>query len=503
MTHSVRFFRTSIAGAATLAPRVLLAAFVGVAAFVFGPAGARADTPAFSGRWSATAMRVDWKIGDWGSPCGPRPSGGGTPGGAVTIQQSGSELTLSGTGRSYSTSECWEQFPGLVRVGHTTGPRSWRTICKTPPGDPRQATVVTTLTATSDAQLSFDETGQYQFVLEGQNCTASVRRTRMLTRIPAAVAPTAAPSSPAPKPSAPPARAARCATTGLPERLEVRPSRKLMRPGESFTFRASVVDRAGCPLPITPTWRVVAGTNAVQLDAPGKISIHVDAAESEARLQAAVGDRAVAVVVEIVSRDRYDALLREGSFNAEGESTEAAVARIATESIGTRGTIAREDARGRRLAFVAIVGTLALGLGTLGLLLVRRSRKQRRSALALQSRAAVALPEAPKSSVMLCPTCREEFPPDATFCAFDGNRLVPLVSGRGVGPTGGICPVCGQGYDPGVTTCPKHNEPLVPALVAERRRPAVTHRICPVCGTQFPGDSQFCGTCGAALVPVN
>jgi len=30
-----------------------------------------------------------------------------------------------------------------------------------------------------------------------------------------------------------------------------------------------------------------------------------------------------------------------------------------------------------------------------------------------------------------------------------------------------------------------------------------TKKICPVCGKQYTGDSQFCGGCGAALVPVN
>lgn len=424
----------------------------------------------------------------------------------MTIRQSGSELVMSGSGRTFSTTECWEQYPGLSRVSHASSPRSWRNVCKTSPGDPRQATVITTITATN-TQINFDETGQYQFVVQGQNCTASVRRTRVLTLQhregdpePAA-APSAAPvASAAPRP-APVEK--RCAVTGLPERLEVRPSRKLMRPGESFTFRAGVVDRAGCALGLAPAWRVVTGGNAVELTGAGKVTVAENAPESEARLQASVGDRAVSVVVEIVSGERYDALLQQGSFNAEGESSEAAVARIATGSIGARSTVARDEAQGRKIAFVAIVGTLALALGVLGLFLVRRSRKQAR---AVQAELAAPAAKAGKGKAngKVCPTCREEYPADAEFCAFDGNRLLPF-SGGAVGPAGGVCPVCGQGYDPGVTACPKHQEALVPALVfAERRRvTTVTQKICPVCGTQFPGDSQFCGKCGAALVPVN
>jgi predicted amidophosphoribosyltransferase len=137
-------------------------------------------------------------------------------------------------------------------------------------------------------------------------------------------------------------------------------------------------------------------------------------------------------------------------------------------------------------------------------LLVRRSRKKAREEA---TRAPLVPAGAPPRSTRgkVCPTCRDEYPPEATFCAKDGNRLQPLERGTAVGPTGSVCPICGQGYDPGITVCPKHDEPLVPSLVyAAGRAPVVeTKKICPVCGAQFTGDSQFCGSCGAALVPVN
>lgn len=482
-----------------------LAAFLAFA-FVLLPTGGRAQDSTLAGRWTAPPMRVDWKIGDWGPACGPRPSGGGAPGGTVVIKTQGSELVMSGAGRTYSTSECWEQFPGLTRVSHSAGSGRWNSVCQTPAGDPRQARVATTISRTGDTQIHFDETGQYQFVLEGQNCTASVRRTRTLTllqREGEATAPLL--SAPQAVPSQPPAPTTRCVTKGLPERLEVRPSRKLMRPGEAFTFRAAVVDRAGCGLNIVPTWRVVAGGEALTLLAPGKVQIAENAEETEARLQASVGDRAVSITVEVVSHERYDALLREGGFNAEGESAEAAIARIATESIGTRSSVVREEAEGRKTAFIAVIGGMALAFGLAGLFFLGRSRKQKKAALALPRPTAPPTQSISRRGGNVCPTCREEFPVGAEFCAFDGNRLVPLTSESGIGPTGGVCPLCSQGYDPGVTVCPKHNEPLVPALVHAERRPSLpsTRRICPVCGTQFPGESQFCGKCGAALVPVN
>jgi hypothetical protein len=480
-----------------------------VLALTLSAGTANAQTPTSTARWSASSLRVDWKIGDWGSACGPRPSGGGAPSGIATITPADGELQFRGAGRDYSTRECWEQFPGLTRISHVRTGNSWKNVCQTPPGDPRQAKIVTTVTAAKN-QIQLDETGQYQFVLKGQNCTASVRRTRVYNLLESAAA---APSASAPVARAPePVKAKSCAKPGPAERLEVRPSRKLMRPGESFTFRAVVLDAAGCALGVTPKWRVVTGADAVRVVNAGQVVVSPSAADSEARLQASVGGRAVSVIVEIASRDRYASLLLQGTFNAEGESSEAAVARIASSSIGARSSVAREDPQDRRALFLTILALLALALGLIGFLVLRKARRRHSpaqlaatpvaagAAAALHHTAAVRA-EPPR----ICPTCREEFPSDAEFCAFDGNRLVPMQPQTGLGPTGGVCPVCGQGYDPGVAACPKHNEPLVPALVAaERRRaPGITQKICPVCGTQFPGDGHFCGKCGAALVPVN
>jgi hypothetical protein len=452
-------------------------------------------------------MRVAWNIGDWGPACGPRPSGGGAPAGSVSVQQSGGELSFSGAGRSYSTTECWEQFPGLRRVSHSGGQRGWRSVCKTAANDSRQATIVTTLSAT-DSTITFDETGQYQFVLQGQNCTASVRRSRsyQLVQREGAPPPQPAVSAAAPEATAP-GRA--CAAPGAPLRLEVRPSRKLMRPGEDYTFRAVVLDAQGCVLDRTPLWRVVTKDAAAKLVAPGKIHIDDDAPEGNIDLSATVAGHAANVVVEVASRSRYDALLESGGFNASGESSDAAVAIIASGSIGARAAVARAQARSHKRVFVAVLGAAALVLGLVGLMMTRRARLRRGAGQAEDSPEpeGAAAGVAAKRSARVCPTCREEYPPDAQFCAVDGNRLVSLAdANREPRAAGGICPVCGQGFDPGVLSCPRHDEELVPAAVYLASRAAEAKpgkRICPVCGTQYPGDSQFCGNDGASLVPVN
>jgi predicted amidophosphoribosyltransferase len=109
------------------------------------------------------------------------------------------------------------------------------------------------------------------------------------------------------------------------------------------------------------------------------------------------------------------------------------------------------------------------------------------------------------SGAKACPTCREEFPPEAEFCPNDGNRLVAQVT-LGTGPGGSVCPVCGRGFNPGTQSCPEHGEELIPASAyapARMKTLIVTRTICPVCGTQYTSETRFCGECGAGVVPVN
>jgi len=495
--------------------RVMSLALVGL----LGAPFAQADSPiSFAGQWTASALTTAWSVGDWGDACGPRPSGSSERGGSVSIQQVGADLVVNGLGRSYNTTSCWEPLPGLLRTSHSAGARTWRTTCKSPAGDPRQSNLVTSITALDDNTLVFDETGQYQFVIKGQNCTASARRSRSFRRViagatsPEGVATTAPTTSAAPAAlptAAEPSEGTKastpaCASPGPPARIEVRPSHKLMRPGETFGFGAAVVDARGCALGLVPAFRLEGGPAGVSVTGAGKVSVTEGSEEGEVEVVAAVGARSVRAQLTIVSRERFDAMLAQGGFDPSGASPDAAVARFESGSVGSHGTVLEDDSGRKRALFVGIVGATALALGVVGLLLVGRSR--RRAAAAKTdvriTTSAVPTPRPPA----VCPTCRDEYPPDAQFCPKDGNRLVPLERSAPLGPSGSVCPVCGQGYDPGVGVCPKHDEPLVPPAVYAQSRaaaPVETRKICPVCGAQFGGESQFCGTCGAALVPVN
>jgi predicted nucleic acid-binding Zn ribbon protein len=330
--------------------------------------------------------------------------------------------------------------------------------------------------------MNFDETGQYQFVIKGQNCTASVRRTRSFrliqregeaartqenppkpTRIPTGIE--ASDSPPVKKPKA----QGRCANRGPPARLEVRPARKLMRAGESFQFRPKVLDKKGCLLGKQPVWEVGSGSEAVSLSADGTVDVKADAPEAEVHLKASVSGQSVEVVIEVVPQERYEALLAQRGFNAAGESKDAAAASIASGSIGAQSAVS-QGGSSSRTTFVAITGALALIVGLVGLVLVQR---RRRMAPAPEGPGAVAsmAPASLETTTGLskrCPTCGRQFSGDEQFCTEDAT---PLLFASSVPP------------------------PPAPA--------APTSKICPVCGAQYPSIAEFCGNDGSTLVPVN
>ncbi|WP_155798065.1 hypothetical protein, partial [Sorangium cellulosum] len=171
-------------GRPLLASPALLLALLASSLVAAPRTGAAQELPTLSGAWTASPLTEQWSVAAWGEACGPRPQPQGAPGGAVQIQQQGSELSISGAGRPWSTAACWEQMPGLARSKHSASgdARSWQTRCTTPPNDPRRA-VVTTTTQATDTSIQMVETGQYQFIIQGTTCNASVTRTRTYTLV--------------------------------------------------------------------------------------------------------------------------------------------------------------------------------------------------------------------------------------------------------------------------------------------------------------------------------
>lgn len=553
-------------------PRSLILAlwFTAVVVCGFGRT-ARAESP-FDGKWRQSALREDFTVQKWQTGCGPQPRSSSTGGGeTVSVRAEGDVLSFVGGGRVFRSNQCYDPLPSLVRetYSHAADSRLWRTRCATPPGDPRKTVMQTLVAATSDTHIEVTETGRYEIAHEDGLCVADVRRTRSFDLIqkdtPAAPAsatasapatapaPTAAPPAPKeePKPTS------TCATPGPAARLEVRPSKKLLRAGESFTFRAKVVDRDGCPLVDDVKWtasKEAAGAH-VTVDAKGLVSVPEGTPEGEYGLEATSDGKSAKVTLSISTAANYDALLAKDGLNSAGETDTASVTSFPGASIGSSEVAAEDGHNRRRAIFVAVIGSLVVALGIAYFVLRKRQSKaqaleadtlnryeervretaarneageaeyeaKRRAhdesvraaeeakAKLAQARAArAARTDAPRATAAVaqpaeersCPTCKRTFK-DTLFCPHDGTKL----SDKPAEDLGSslLCPTCKRAFPEGTRTCPEHGDELAPLPGPARAAPvkAAKGKICPSCGARFEGAATFCGKDGTSLVLLN
>ncbi|MBX3206012.1 MAG: zinc ribbon domain-containing protein [Labilithrix sp.] len=537
--------------------RPLFSAAFGMAAalaVVSATSPARADSK-LDGRWKQSALRENFTVQQWlDTGCGPPPQSTSTGGGEVVeVRMEGDELAFVGGGRVYRTNQCYDPMPTLSRETHSRDPngKTWRTRCTTAPTDPRKATLNTLVVATTEAHIDVVETGRYEITLESGRCIADVKRTRSFTRVPDDAAPTATATTAPPKPTAKepdPPRTAACGSPGDPQKLEVRPSKKLLRTGEAFKFRGLVLDAKGCETRTATTWRLTPESEGkgVTVDATGRVTVANEAAEGTVEVVATAAGKDVRVSVEVVSPARYDDLLAQSGLNAAGETDEASSVTIASESLGAGEGRVEDRARERRILFLAIIGGILLVLGVVAVLVVRRSRRavaltreaeerhearvqqvldrrrQREAEHAAQlraheesvvaARAAASRAESERSAAsarppeMVCASCGREQPAGTAFCPHDGAALAP--ASKALARGGGICPVCNKGFGPDVTICPQDKEELLPSpmhAAMVQRAPAAASRgkICPTCGGRFEGSAEFCGKDGTVLVLLN
>ncbi len=544
-------------------------AMTGPAAAQPAPASTTSAAAAIDGKWRQSALREDYTVQQWQSSCGPAPTSTSSGGGDVaTVKLEGDELVILGGGRVFRSNQCYDPMPTLARDAHSRDPsgRSWRTRCSTPAGDPRRATLQTLVTVSS-TRIEIAETGRYEVTVNDGHCVADVKRNRSLALVSLDAAPpaptatataTAAPSETVapPEPPAP----GRCASPGAPSKLEVRPSRKLLRLGDSFTFRAQVTDDKGCPTGSEAVWSVDK-ERGLEVDPRGKVHVGDGAKEGETEITVAAAGQKVKVVVEVTSPQKYDDLLKQSGLNAEGESDQASSVNIPRTAIDGREVQAQDASRRRRLVFGGVVFGLAVSLAAVYFLLTRRGRARAKAAereaealyeerkreadlrrnerlqsheaqqraheeskrqaaeraaarAAQQSRAvaspgpgapAAKAPSAEPGDPLVCPICEREFARPFQHCPHDGAALVAR-SPAGRSGKGGVCPVCNRGFD-GVRVCPEHGEELLPAALAAghgaARMGTKRGKICPTCGDRFEGNATFCGKDGTALVLVN
>ncbi|MGH7271222.1 MAG: hypothetical protein ACREJ3_12410, partial [Polyangiaceae bacterium] len=260
-----------------------------------------------------------------------------------------------------------------------------------------------------------------------------------------------------------------------------------MRSGESFAFRALVVDASGCRTTTPIRWSIGAlqirditdgGLTAPSVDGAGNLSVPAGLGRATFDVVATAAGRSARSSVEVTSPANYEALLAQSGLDSNGERREPSVAILATASIGASGVQAEDGARRRRLLFVLVIAGLTLGLAIVAIFAGLRSRKGRRVARAAEERHATRMLEyeqhkrereeqhaaqvqAHEASIasaqeaaakatargiatgpMFCPSCRREFSTGSTYCPFDANRLVGIAGHQDLisGPVGGVCP---------------------------------------------------------------
>lgn len=530
------------------------------------PGAAAADDTSFKldGSWRQSGMREDFTVEQWQASCGPAPTSQTLGGGeTVAIRTESDELVVMGGGRVWRTDQCYDPMPTLARVAHSRDPNShaWTTRCATPANDARRGRATTQVNAT-ERRIDIVETAHYELSVADGMCIANVKRTRSFTSLAPVVTPTAsATAEPPPPPPAPTAKEPKepppgfCTTLGPPARLEVTPSRKLLKAGETFTFQARILDARGCALSSEPPplWAVGDPAYGITLDARGKVVVADTAPEGTTDITATASGRRVKVTVEVASPEHYDKLLAQSGGVTESLDDTSSVALVAQ---GTDPVRAEDNSKKRRTVFGAIVFGLATLLGIAWFVAARRSKKARAIELEAKERYEVQLREAeakkdekrqayesqleaherskkareaalaakaakasatqnlpPNAQPQVCPVCLKEYQRPLAFCPHDGTALVErsaIRDARGGSAPHPVCPVCRKGFGASARVCPDHGEELVPlagldvgargALLASS---VSTQKICPTCGARFEGKATFCGKDGTVLVPMN
>jgi hypothetical protein len=413
--------------------------------FAFGPivlfaSVVWAEEQDVSGTWSASPLQVSWALGSWDEHCGPKPAPGGDRGGTIQLRASGSEFNLSGLGRSYSTTSCWEQLPGLQVRSHSASASTIRSTCEMPKGDPRQAKIVTTWALRGD-KLYFDETGQYQFVSKEGACTASVRRTRLLSRVQTsaedvAVDGTKALATPdTPSSSDPNRQPSSCTGQERAVRVDLHVATPLLRAGDALTVDSRAFAANGCRAWGPAKLEFIVGQELVEESSPGNFQVRLDAASGKLKVRVTVDDVSDEEEITVVSRQEIESAFAETLSNRDAVLPPAPEGPIG-KGEGVAGPAGAPDRMPLLLA--VSLGLLACAVALGALWMRRLSRKGKAEP---QTEAAAAPNGSPLHEIVspfaetagvssphlvparVCPTCGERYVGSETFCGKDGTRL--------------------------------------------------------------------------------
>jgi len=418
------------------------------------PPRASAEGP-YEGTWTASALRVRHSVASWGDDCGPRPpSSASIPGGSTQIAQSGDHLRFSGAVTG-STRACWSDRPSINRISSRfVDPGTWTIVCRTSESAAEQENGRYTFRANEErTQLSYSERTEWNWQLRSSSCRATRTATRTFTRQGAAPPPTIE----EPMESEP--EQPRC-TPGAPTRVRLRPSEATIEPGAEQCFRATVVDRAGCPVPGERAQLSLQAPTSREGRLEGRCFVAGETAadaEGTFRLTARWRESRDTASVVVQSEDLSHLIARrehEGSGGDVGRAETGEASGVAARTVGGGSTLPWILGGVGLLVIAAIFGIVAA-----------RRRKSTIPEVVDDPPAApsapppVVVPEAAETPQqgLICPTCRRGYPSDAKFCPHDQTALIPYAEFLERGSlvsTRMVCPECGETYGPEKTFCP-------------------------------------------------
>ncbi len=422
---------------------------------------ARADGP-YEGDWRQGAMQIDVRVETWGPDCGPRPQSSTAPArGTTRVTQEGDHLSFGGR---RSTRGCWSDNRAVRVVSSRVQSGSWQILCRTPPDDPRRETGTYTLRASGSDRIELRDETAYDWTLNESHCTATVTTTQAFERVGAGSV--ATPEPPRPEPTPEPTPEPAC-TPGAPARVTLRPTSAEVEPGERVCFQARARDAQGC-------WvRGSAPTIDLAPGAPGTLrgGCFEASREGEATVIARSGALETRATVRVRTLDLSGLIARRSEGGPTGD--EAA-------SAGQDAGVAARAAAPTSVVspWLLVVAAAALLLAVLAAVVLAARGRRRRGELAARAEQRAAAAVAPL----------EPHPPSVASPA-------SAASGSAM-----ICPMCRRGYGAEVVVCPKDHERLVPyAEFVARRDQSTPERVCPTCGTRYPGTTKFCGKDGTTL----
>jgi hypothetical protein len=351
-----------------------------------------------------------------------------------------------------------------------------------------------------------------------------------------------------PKPTSEPKPNA-CASPGDPSRLEVRPSKKLLKTGESFDFRAVVLDEKGCATRTPTTWKLSGESKGITVDDNGKVTVADDAAEGIVEIVATAAGKDAKVTIEVSSPAHYDDLLAKSGLNASGENDSAATAVLGGSAVGAGEGRVEDRARGRRFVFLGIVGGVLVILAIVAVVMMRRSKRAKDLEREVEERHEARVQEAldrkrkreeehaaqqraHDESVRAAESARRLASEQAAAIAAANAAARAAASAapqqpvktaepalKTAAPTAidMTCPRCGKTQKSPIAFCPHDGTKLeaakgegavaypAPAAMARAAAasPAKRGKICPTCGDRFDANADYCAKDGTHLVLIN